>query len=178
MNVIEYPIDLDTATDSRATGSVIISDARLLIRPAVPGQYPASVKHDSAHAYRILDLGNDMSIYYQWHIICQEDPAAAHELLDRVFYAYVDASCQELWCDARVCYIVDGKTVQVKEYGFDDGRYTMIFNVYCGIATDRAEELIAALSAKQTDNYVVIRPDSSELGFGVQGFAVEHPDDD
>lgn len=177
MNVIEYPIDLGTATDSSAVGSVIITDARSLIRPAVPGQQSVGVMHDSAHAYRILDLGNDMG-HYQWHIVCQEDPEAAHELLDRVFCAYVDASCQELWCDARVCYIVDGKTVLVKEYGFDDGRYTMVFNVYCGIAADQTEGFIVALCADQTDHYVVIRPDSSEPGFSVQGFAVEHPDED
>jgi hypothetical protein len=178
MHVIKYPIDLNTVTDSRATGSVIISDARLLLRPAVPGQSPSDMEYDSAHAYLLLDLGNDMSPHYQWHIICQGDPTAAHELLDRVFYAYVDASCLERRCDARVRYIVDGKAVQVKGYGFEASCYTMVFNVYCGIAADQAEELIATLSAKQTDSYVVIRPDSSELGCSVQGFAVEHPDED
>ena len=59
MNIVEHSIDLDGVADSRATGSVIISDVnRTLIRPAVPGQDPASVKHDSRHAYQLLDMAD------------------------------------------------------------------------------------------------------------------------
>lgn len=149
----------------------------MLIRPAVQGQYPARVAHDSAHAYRVLDFGNDGG-NFQWHIVCQEDPAAAHALLDQIFSTYVDMCCFELWCNARVSFIAaDGKTIQ-KQYGFDDGRYTMVFSVYCGIVPSQTEEFISGLSAGQTDSFVVVRPDSSEQGFSVCGFAVEHPEDE
>ena len=178
MNIVECPIDLEEVMDSRATGSVIISDVtRTLIRPAVPGQYPASVKHDSRHAYRLLDMANDRGGDFQGHIICQEDPATVHRLLDGIFYAYVDMSCFEQWCDARVVYIVDGKTVEVKEYGSTEhSHYTMVFSVYCGIPADQTEEFIARLSAEQTDHYVVIRPDSSGSGLDVRSFAFEYPE--
>lgn len=177
MTTAEFLIDLDE--DNEGVGTVIITDAQLLllVRPAVSRQYPPSVKHDSTYAYRILNLGNDMGMYYQWHIICQGDPRTAYQLLDRVFYAYVEACCLALWCDANACYIVDGKTVLVKGYGFKDGQYTMVFNVYCGIAKGQTEEFVAALTADQADNFVVIQPDSSAQGFSVHGFAVEQPDE-
>lgn len=94
-------------------------------------------------------------------------------MLDRVFYAYVDACCLSLWCDARVCYIVDGKTVNVEEYGFEDGQYTMIFNVYCGIAEDQTEEFLSTLTADETDCFFVVRPDSSDHGYSLNWFNVE-----
>jgi hypothetical protein len=176
MTITEFPIDLDAVDEGLAT--LFISDAALLVRPRqVPGQYPASVSHDTVHAYRVLNLGNDMDTY-QWHIITGIDPRAAHKLLDRVFYAYVDGCCLELWCDARVCYIVDGETVHVEEYGFEDGQYTMIFNVYCGIAADQTEGFLATLTGNETERFLVVRPDSSELGFNVHGFAVEQSDQD
>jgi len=176
MTTTEFPVDLNN--DDEGLGTLFISDASLLVRPRkVPGQYPASVPHDTVHSYQILCLGNDMD-EYQWHIIYKGDPRAAHQLLDRVFYAYVDACCLQLWCDARVCYIVDGETIKVEEYGFEDGQYTMIFNVYCGIAEDQTEDFLATLTANETDGLVVVRADSSELGYNVRGFSVEQSDED
>jgi hypothetical protein len=176
VTITEFPIDL--GTDNEGLGDLFIIDAALLVRPRrVPGQYPASVKHDTFHANQVLSLGNDMGAY-QWHIIYQGDPRSAHRLLDRVFYAYVDAECFSLWCDARVCYIVEGNTVHVQEYGFEDGQYTMIFNVYCGISEDHTEEFLATLTASQTDRFIVVRPDSSEHVYSLHGFNVEHSDEE
>lgn len=159
MTTTESPIDSRT-TEIDAT-TTFITDASLLIRPAVPGQYPASAAHDTAHVYRIFELGNTTSNYPAWHIFCPEGPDAAHELLDGVFNAYVDIACGSLWCDARVLYIVDGEVGKLNEYGFDDGQYTMVFNVYCNMAGSQAEELLARLTSQQESNYIVVRPDTS-----------------
>lgn len=175
MTITEFPVNLDV---EGKPGSLFISDASLLVRPrTVPGQYPASVKHDTIHASQVMNLGNDRG-KYQWHIIYKGDPRAAHELLDRVFYAYVDGCCLELWCDARACYIVDGATVYVRKYGFDDGQYTMVFNVYCDIAKDQTEKFLATLAANETDRFIVVRPDLSERGFSVHGFDVDSSEKD
>lgn len=176
MSTTEFPSYMDT--NDEGLGTLFITDAALLVRPRrVPSQYPASVKHDTVHSYQVLNLGNDMDAY-QWHIIYNGDPRAAHQLLDRVFYAYVDACCLSLWCDARVCYIVNGNTVHVEEYGFEDGQYTMIFNVYCGIAEDQTEEFLATLTADETDRFIVVRPDSSERGFIVDQSSDDDIDDE
>jgi hypothetical protein len=126
--------------------------------------------------YDIMELGNDtQGVSYQWHIICGEDPQAAARLLDRIFSIYVDLACMELWCDARAVYTVNGEPVLQQEYGFQETRYTMVFNVHCGVTTDRAEELIAKLAAEELNSFFVLRPDSSEQGFSVRGFTVEWP---
>lgn len=177
MTIFEFPIDSDTQEDG--IGSLFITDSALLVRPRkVPDQYPATVNHDTEHAYRLLHLGNDMN-RYMWHIIHSGDLRSAQLLLDRVFYAYVDACCLDLWCDARVCYIVDGQTVYTKDYGFYDGQYTMIFNVYCNVDPEKTEEFLRALIDGQDDRFVVARSDdSSESGYKLQGFEVEEDDDD
>lgn len=163
----EFPVDPDT--DVEGLGNLFIADARLLIRPARPGQYPASVRHDSVYAYRILNLGNDMGLY-DWHIISQSDPEITSRLLGQVFYAYVDACCFELWCEARVDYIVDGETVRVERYGFEDGEYMMFFNVHCNVVED---DFMVTLMDKYVGRPVVaIRPDSSERGYEARGFIV------
>ncbi len=165
-------------TGEEGIGTLIVSDAALLVRPRkVPGQYPASVPHDTVHAYNILCLGNDMG-EYTTHIVSRFDPKETHKLLDRVFYAFLDACCLQLWCDAFVCYIVDGKTIHVEKYGFEDGQYTMTFNVYCGIAEDQTEEFLATLTTDQTDHFIVVRPDSSDPGYSFHGFTVEQSDED
>ena len=176
MTTTEFPINLDT--DEEGIGTLIVSDAALLVQPRkVPGQYPASAPHDTVHAYNILCLGNDMG-EYTTHIVSRIDPKGTHKLFDQVFYAYVDACCLQLWCEARVCYIVDGNTVHVEEYGFDDGQYRMIFKVYCGIAEDQTEEFLATLTANETDRFIVVRPNSSEPGYSLHGFTVEQPTED
>ncbi len=164
--ITEFPINLDD--ECEGLGALIITDAQLLVRPRKVQGYPMSVKHDTSHAYGILRLGNDMGVYTT-HIICKDGPSAAHQLLDRLFYAYVDGCCLELWCDARVCYIDNGEVAKVEEYGFDDGSYTMFFRVYCNV-TD-TEAFLATLIANETDRTVVVRPDpSDELGYNVRGF--------
>jgi hypothetical protein len=173
MTTNEYEVELDTqASSDRAR--LFITDPSVLIRPAVPGQYH-SVKHDTARAYSILELGNSED-EYAWNIIYRDDPSAAHRLLDRVFYAFVDTACFELWCDASVNYIVNGKTVMCKEYGFEDGQYTMIFNVHCSVPPKETEakllELLRKLPRDQYINYIVVRPDAFIDGdFNARGFA-------
>jgi hypothetical protein len=54
----------------------------------------------------------------------------------------------------------------------------MIFNVYCSIAEGQTEEFLATLTADQSDRFVVVRPDSSERGYGIHGFDVEQSDED
>lgn len=170
MTVAEFSVDLNDLYNE-PVGTMIITDAKLLTRPAVPGQYPKGYSHNTAHAYQLLSLGNDNGMY-QWHIICQGNTSTAHQLLDRVFSAYVQACCLQLWCDARANYIVDGKTVQTNEYGFADGQYTMTFNVYCGTAYDQVDGFIATLTAGMTGKFVVVQPDVCEPGFNIRGFAV------
>lgn len=175
MTSTEFPVDL--GEDAEGIGDVFITDASLLVRPRrVPGQYPASVQHDTDHAYRLLALGYDDNKFC-WHIISSFDPNRAHKLLDRVFYAFVDACCLQLWCNARVLYIVDGETARVEEYGFEDGEYTLIFKVYCGISADQTEEFLISLLEGQRDHYVVICPDSSETGVNTRGFDPGHAED-
>lgn len=179
MTITEYPIHPDK--NVKGIGRAIIADARMLVRPAVPGQHPAGVTHDTAYAYQILNLGNDMYSEEPTHIVCQEDPEAAHELLDPVFRAYVETSCREYWCNARVDYILGDKVVLTKEYDFEDRRYikyTMTIAVHCGVAADQAEEFIAPETGEWADGLIVIRPDSSEQGFSVHGFAVEESEAD
>ncbi len=164
---------IDPNTYEEGIGTLIVSDATMLVRPRdVTGQYPASVKHDTGHAYGILCLGNDMGLHTT-HIVSRLSPEATDKLLDRVFYAFVDACCHELWCDAYVHYIVDGETVHTEEYGFVDGEYTMIFKVYCNIDDGQAENLIATLTANETHCFVVASPARSELGYKIRGFAVD-----
>lgn len=141
MTMIEFPINLDI--DAEGLGNLIITDAQLLIRPARPSQYH-QVPHDSAHAYGILNLGNDMGVY-NWHIISHIDVRSTQRLLDRVFYAYVDGCCLQLWCDAIVDYSVDFDEVATKEYGFEDGEYTMRFIVHCNVPQEETEAFVAKL---------------------------------
>ncbi|HSW81468.1 MAG TPA: hypothetical protein VLG40_03655 [Candidatus Saccharimonas sp.] len=179
MSATEFPIDLD---DPRGIeGPVVITDSTLIIRPAVPGQYPHHAQHDTLRVTRLFDMANAMQGYPEWYIFCPLDPQAAHELLDNVFRIYVDMSCYTQWCDARVLYIVDGETVKREEYGFDDGQYTMVFHVYCGAINDKqVEELLGKLATRQqTDymDYIVMRPDeSAKDGVNVRGYAFEMPD--
>jgi hypothetical protein len=168
MPTTEFPINLDD--DNEGLGETIITDAQVLIRPAVTGQYPGSVKHDSVHAYRVLYFGNDMD-RYEWHIFSRLDPESTHRLLDRVFYAYVDACCLQLWCDARVNYVVGDEVVKTESYGFDDGQYTQHFRVHCNTEEDQVDAWITAhMATLGNDTVVVVRPDSSEFGYSAHGF--------
>lgn len=177
MNTTEFPINLDA--DGEGLGTLFITDARLLIRPGRPDQYPYSVKHDSAHAHRILCLGNDMGEYTS-HIICHADPTEAHQMLDRVFYAFLDGCCLQLWCDAVVSYIVNGETVKTEKYGFYDGDYTQFINVYCNVGEDKTEYLLNTLTGEleDADRFIVVRPDASELGYTMRGFIVRQYTED
>lgn len=177
VHTTEFTVDLD----EEGQGDVIITDARLLVQPRrVPGQYPASVGHDTGHAASILALGNDGDTPY-WHIISPLSVQETDHLLDRVFYAYVDGCCLELWCDAIVSYIVNcDENFLDKRYGFEDGSYTMHFNVYCGISPDKIEEFLPEIvGCLNRNRYIVVRPDSTEQGFVAQGFeTTRQPDND
>lgn len=170
MTTTESALDFSTLTEGMCM--LIVSDAALLVQPRkVPGQYPASVPHDTIHAYNILSLGNDMGTY-STHIVSRTGPNETHKLLDRVFYAFVDACCLQLWCDAHVSYIVDGETVRTEQYGFDDGSYTMFYKVYCNVTN--ADAFLAHLTANvDTDEGVIVaRADSSPDGFSIYGLTV------
>ncbi len=176
MALTEYPLETETAEEG--IGPLIVTDAQLLVRPRkVPGQYPESVSHDTIHAYEILCLGNDMG-QYEIHIVSQLYTDEAHKLLDRVFYAFIDACCLELWCDARVNYIVDGETIRFHEYGFEDGQYTLYINVYCGVSEDKTEDFLELLMASQTERFVVVRSDESGSGYRLSGVDVADGQDD
>jgi hypothetical protein len=173
----DFPIDL--ADESEGLGTLIVTDARLLIQPAVPGQYPASANHDSGHAYGVLRLGNDAG-RQPMHIVFSGSPARAHALLDQVFHTFVDACCFEQWCDARVFYMVEDVKADCHEYGFEDGSYTMIIYVWCNVPGDQVDPLVDGIiaDALPEDRFVVIRPDSSELGYSTQGVIVDYPQQD
>jgi hypothetical protein len=167
----EFDVDLEAT----GLGNLFVTDAQLLIRPPVPGQH-FIVQHDHAYAYQLLNLGNDMGEYIM-HIFCQAEPREAQDMLSPVFYAYVKACCYELWCDANVNYMVNGKVVNYEEHGFDDGSYTMNIKVHCNVADDDVETLLTKLTGDFDDgeHFVVVRPDSSELGFTASGFTVDDP---
>lgn len=165
--------------DNEGLGTLFISDARLLVRPRkILGQYPASVKHDTIHSDYMLSLGNTMGKDQQWHIVYKGNSTIAQQQLNGVFFAYVDRCCLQRCCDARVRYIVNGTVVHVKEYGFNEGQYTMIFNVYCGIAEDQTEEFLGTLIAKEKDRFIVVRPDISIFGYSLHGFSVDPSEED
>lgn len=175
MTITEFAIDLDANDDydePAGIGTLYVTDATLLVRPRRdPVQYH-DIEHDANHAYQVLELGNCMDTC-EWNIIYAGGVEAAHQLLDRVFHAYVDGCCRHLWCDACVYYFVGDKAVRLEEYGFEDGHYTMVFNVYCGVAGEQTEDLLDWLTTDETDRFVVVRPDGSELGYNARGFAVE-----
>ncbi len=165
----KFTIDLDEVNEG--IGQLFITDPSVLIRPAVPGQYPASVRHNSGHANGILAMGDDMGVYTT-HIITSLSPEEAHKMLDRVFYAFIDACCFSLWCDARVSYIVDENIIRVEEYGFEDGEYTQRFNVHCDVPAEHTEGVLANLLDEKLEciDFVVIYSDDSEYGYEAQGF--------
>lgn len=169
MPVREFSIDLDD--NPVGIGSLIISDARLLVRPAVPGQYPASVRHDSGHAYRVLNLAHDYDSHV-CHIVFDGTPEEARKLLDRVFYAYLDVCCMELWCDAEVMYFEQGDLAFTTHHGFTDGSYTLSYYVHCNVPEAQAEELIRALvTYGDSPQYFVARPNNTSA----RGYTVQAP---
>ncbi len=174
----EFPIDLDN--EAEGLGMLIVTDAQLLIRPAVPGQHYRYEQHDADHAYGVLCLGNDGQGHETTHIVFSGSPAEAHKLLDRVFHCYVDACCLELGCDARVLYLVDGETVDYHTYGWDDGHYTMTFFVHCNVPEGQVETSVGRTIAEADEDqrFVVVRPDSSELGYAAQGIIAGHSQQD
>lgn len=182
MTITEFTIDLNARdadyTNEHGIGTLIITDAALLVRPRRdPNQYPSSVKHDADHAYQVLSLCDGPGAY-DCHILYKGGVQSAHGLLDRVFYAYLDACCFSLWCDARVYYFAGNNFARVEEYGFEDGHYSMVFNVYCDVGDDQAEELLGILAADEKDRFVVVRPEQSERGFTAHGFVVDQPTED
>jgi hypothetical protein len=174
----EFPIDLDS--EAEGLGTLIVTDAQLLVRPRVPGQYRRFDHHDSSHAYGVLCLGNDGQGLETTHIVYSGSPAEAHKLLDRVFHCFVDSCCLELGCDARAIYVVAGETVHAAEYGWDDGSYTMTFIVHCEVPEDQAEAFVdqTIAEAEEDQCFVVVRPDSSELGYAAQGIIAGHSQQD
>lgn len=156
-------------------GPLVVTDAQLLVRPRrVLNQRPAGLMHDIAHAKRILDLGNGMS-RSTYHIISQQTVDATYWLLDGVFYGFVDG-CNDLWCEARVNYIVNNRVIKTNGFGLsdgEDGQYIMFFNVYCDVAPDQMDAFLAQLMHDSI--YITVRPDGSEDGYAVD--TVAHQDD-
>lgn len=185
--------------DLEGQGTLIITDAALLIRPAVPGQYHGDVAHDSGRVNTVMDLG-DIGDGNCWHIVTSLNVTEAHQLLDRAFYTYVDYYCMaKIWVDALVSYIdADGSTKRTKKYGFTDGSDTLYFNVYCGYAPEtdcrellqrvistppdrqvkvgEMEHFFGSNSQSASANYrvVVVSPSNNEARFVARGFIMSH----
>ena len=175
----EFPAHIPD--DAEGVGELVVADASTLIRPKPSDQtYPSSVSHDVSHASGILRLGNDgYQARESIHIFFEGGHTAAHRTLDRVFYAYIDACCLQLWCDARVNYWNGDVIENVEHYGFEDGEYTLIFNVYC-VLDDEREQMVDSLIedrlSSPESNLLIVRKDSSEAGYTVYN-CVDDEDD-
>ena len=114
----------------------------------------------------MLNVVNDNRQCYIAHIFSgTRTSLAAHHIFDSVFHDYVNGCCYNLGCDATVEYVVDDEVVMTKEYGWDDGSYSMTFRVYCRPDVD---DLLTTLLAHATEDVplVVITPDpKAEWGF-------------
>jgi hypothetical protein len=166
----EFPIDLDE--ECEGLGTLIVTDAQLLLRPPVEGQYPSRMPFDTARVHEILDIG-DLEHDTDTVIFCRSNPAEAARLLDRVFYVYLDGYCMgKVWADARVRFYLNDEVVGIQEHGFEDGNFTMNFSVICSVQEDEVDRLIAERtgSFSSDERYVVVRPDSSESGYALNGF--------
>ena len=133
--------------DEEGAGLLLVTDAKLLVRPAVPGQLH-QVRHDTAHFAAVMDLGDvaDGWGIITWHVVTDLPAAQANCLLDRGWYAYFDGYCMgKVWIRAIVNYIGAGNaTLGSHEYGFTDGQIHGDVNVYCreyweGLAADQAD---------------------------------------
>lgn len=170
----EFDVDL-TQYDF---GALIVTDPALLIRQRVAQstEYPPHAKHDVRHANAVLRLGTSGYDTVPHHLIFKGGADEAHALLDKVFHYYVDRCCFELWCDARVSYIVNGEVARTEEYGFADGAYTLLFSVHCNVADPDA--FAAELVDRSTVECVVVSPDDSELGYAARGYRAVYDDDE
>jgi hypothetical protein len=124
----EFPVDLDQDEQ----GCLVVTDAKLLIRPARPGQYHRDAWYDTARVYWILDLGRYDASYIT-HIVTDVTAVRAHRRLDRLFSNFVNDYCKaKIWVDSRVNYIgAGGKVLHTASYGMEDGSYELNINVYC-----------------------------------------------
>lgn len=173
--------EFDVKIGQGGQGTLIVADD-MLIRPAEPNpEYCDRGMHlDTARVAEILDLGDkEEGFYPTWHIVSRfYDLDMLSIELDRIFYMYVHEYCMsKTWVRARVNYMASDGEVQIhKSYGVEDGNSDLVFQVYCGIAEEEAENFIAALAnklVKESSRVVVVRPDSSERGFSVQGLLGE-----
>lgn len=165
--------------DVTCFAKLVVADASLLIRPAVPEQYPPSARHDSEHAYGVLSIPEDEGRFIH-EIICIKSPDEASKMLDPVFRAFLDMySMVEIWCDARVRFCVGDAIAQIAEYGMDDGSFTWMFNVHCVRNEDEAKKLLEKLKSEVDDDvdYVVVKPSSGALGYEATKYVAEDPSD-
>lgn len=204
MPTMTYSNELDLTQYNVGPSALIVTDAKLLTRPAVPGQYPASVPYDSGRIRELLDYG-DLDGDGTWYIVTELDVDAAHKLLDRVFYTYIDYYCMaKTWLDACVSYIgADGTLQRMEAYGFEEGP-TLRIVVYCAgslpdpsnwnfllemvtgvipgepVAANALEDYLGTqarlLPGYDTTSVVVMRPEDDEDGFSARGFSVPPAD--
>ena len=159
--------------DEQGQGTLIITDASVLLRPASVAQYH-NVAHDTSHAFYVLMLGDDMGLY-ETHIVCHTSPEEAHKMLDRMFHAYVDGMCMSAtWFDAIVNYLDrDGNIVKREWYGMKDGNHTSVFNVYCVGEWEQNMAMVMERVDTTRPWIMVNKDDESEDGYTVTGFNAE-----
>jgi hypothetical protein len=115
-------------------GHLLVTDAGLLVKPAVPGQYH-QVPLDTAHFAQVMDVGDVTDGWgdITWHVVTSMPAQEAHSQLDRGWYAYFDGYCMgKVWIDATVNYIgADSRVIRTAGYGFSDGERRAVVYVYC-----------------------------------------------
>lgn len=161
--------------DILSKGADIVSLANAYVHPRLI----ADLKHGDGYAtllvtdcrilwqYNwILGVVNDHQQCFTAHIVTDMTSNDAYTFLDDSFHSYVDGCCYELGCDATVEYVVDGQVVMAKEYGWEDGSYSMAFRVYC---KPDVEDLLATQlgNASRDSPLIVVSPDTSDWGFAV-----------
>jgi hypothetical protein len=167
----------DTATD--VSGTLIVTNADLLIRPRVNDHSLVRAEHDVDHAFRILERGNYDGMY-MWHIFTSDDADTARHKLDPVFRAYIDrCMLGGQFCDAHVMYAVDGNTIFSKGYGFEEPLFSMLFMIHCELPDTYVERDVTRImdEASSRQNWIVVRPAESELGYAVTVYS-NLPDED
>ncbi len=170
MTLTETVLDPDTLEDGM--GTLLITDMHLIVDVEHPGSLQ-TFQHWKNRAANILGLGNDMGLYTT-HIISPGSASVTSRWLDNVFSDFVNACCYSLGCDAEADYIVgDGIIRRLhKEYGWDDGSYTMHLRVYCDSA---GLGLLDKLKSEVALNVplIVVSPDPSRLGYEVHKFSLD-----
>ncbi|MDB5170012.1 MAG: hypothetical protein JWN82_408 [Candidatus Saccharibacteria bacterium] len=125
----EFAIDLDPE-DGYGQGILLVTDVRLLLRSAVPGQYHYTVPYDSNNIIRVLNLGDEGNVD-AWHIACELPFTETMNQLDKLFSCYADYyTMSKIWVDLRVNFFGANDTILHTEI-YGGGEDAITFNIYC-----------------------------------------------